>query len=80
MRTTLKWLALACLLLSGCETAVQQSGGDGAADQQSDVAGATSTGDGRAKVKVQINSWTETAELVASHRGKIVILDAWAMW
>lgn len=80
MRTTLKWLSLACLLLVGCETAVPERGENQNADEQTSVASPTSTGDDQMQVDVQIKSWAETAELVAGHRGKIVILDAWAMW
>ncbi|MCI0358877.1 MAG: TlpA family protein disulfide reductase [Planctomycetaceae bacterium] len=31
-------------------------------------------------VKVRLASWDDTEKLIASHRGKVVVLDAWSTW
>ncbi|MBS0266462.1 MAG: TlpA family protein disulfide reductase [Planctomycetes bacterium] len=33
---------------------------------------------GKSKVAVKIASWEETLKLVAAHKGKVVVLDAWS--
>ena len=71
MRKTSPWLWLACLLLVGCRAAVQ--------DPVSDADPVTPA-PGTPDVTTQIKSWTETQELIASHKGKIVVVDAWANW
>ena len=80
MRIALHWASLACLLLVGCETAVQPSSKGGDGDDQTQVATSATTDDDQKQVEVQVKTWAETSEWVAGQRGKIVILDAWAMW
>ncbi len=31
-------------------------------------------------VKVRLASWDETQQLIASHKGKVVVVDAWSTW
>jgi thiol-disulfide isomerase/thioredoxin len=31
-------------------------------------------------VQVRLASWQETQDLIASHKGKVVVLDAWSTW
>ncbi len=32
------------------------------------------------KVTVQVGSWTNVQQMVAAHRGKVVVLDVWSTW
>jgi thiol-disulfide isomerase/thioredoxin len=45
----------------------------GAADEKSDPKAA-------AKVKLQVKSYEGILEVVKSHKGKVVVMDAWATW
>jgi thiol-disulfide isomerase/thioredoxin len=69
-------LSLAAMsLLAGCERAANGPGsekkpGDAATDAGADPAGASD-------VTLQIASWDEVQQAVASHKGKVVVLDVW---
>jgi thiol-disulfide isomerase/thioredoxin len=46
----------------------------GAGDQKA----AVKSGAGQSKVSLEIVDWDQTQKLVAAHKGKIVVLDAWS--
>ena len=56
---------------AGDKKAADKKAADKKAANEKEAAGA-------GKVSVKIVDWEETLEIVASHKGKIVVLDAWA--
>ena len=66
-------LLLVCATVIGCSS----GGGEGSTDT---IEPSTTTASSTANVEVQIKSWEEVEKLVASHQGKVVVMDAWATW
>lgn len=67
-------LLLVTLMLLGCggkATEKKEDPKDGGDKQQAGAGDA---------LKVQVKSWDETLELVASKKGKVVVIDLWALW
>lgn len=66
-----------CLLLLGCggnkNAEVNKSGGNDDPGQQN----ASAQND---ELTLHVKSWDETLNLVASKKGKVVVIDLWALW
>ena len=67
--------------LSTCRLllAVAATGSIGLAAYFSGATAAAEDAAGAGKVELQILDWKQTQQLVAAHKGKIVVLDAWSM-
>ena len=65
MRTGFVTAAAACLLVSGC-------GGQPKTDDGDKPKGPA--------VSVAVKNFGELDEMIAAHRGKVVVIDLWAIW
>jgi hypothetical protein len=78
------------LLLAGLLCAAGCGGGDSVSDEPpapnadqsatSDPAPDTDSKSDAAAVSLDVLNASETDELIASHKGKIVVVDLWALW
>jgi thiol-disulfide isomerase/thioredoxin len=79
LRVVVWVVALFCLPLVGC----QQEAAPAPADATVRTAAAPvdqSSVAGRLEVTVQVSSWAEVQQMVAEHRGKVVVVDVWSTW
>jgi thiol-disulfide isomerase/thioredoxin len=81
MKTQTCSIAAAALCLAafiGCQDQSQDSPQAGN-DQPPAVATSEQGGD-EAEVTVDVASWSEVQDIVASHKGKVVVVDLWSTW
>ena len=79
---TLLCVVAVILVLPACNgaknagTASDTSGPDAAAKVPGDSTGGAEA----AEIELTVANWEQTQEIVAAHRGKVVVLDLWANW
>lgn len=73
MKPAKYFLSLACLCVLALAGAISI-----AADEKAAKDGAKKDA-GKSKVSLEIVDWDETLKLVAAHKGKVVVLDAWSL-
>jgi thiol-disulfide isomerase/thioredoxin len=80
MRTALMWVLVA-MLVAGCQESgppPQSSDRSGIPDSQASAGNGGPSTSAAADVKLQLLDWGGVQRLLASHRGKVVVLDCWS--
>jgi thiol-disulfide isomerase/thioredoxin len=72
-------LAASCLVLAGCQEPTPPATDEAAEQSETRETTETSTDSG-SEVTVEVKSWTEVQQMVADHRGKVVVVDVWSTW
>lgn len=67
------FVLMSCLLLSACS-------GDPASETGKNKGDEPTKNIVEPKVTASVKNLAEIEELIASHKGKIVVVDLWAMW
>lgn len=70
MKLKLLCLGAAALFLSACSGEPAKENGKGEGEKEKTAVTATAT----------VKSLTEFEDLVATHKGKVIVVDLWAMW
>jgi thiol-disulfide isomerase/thioredoxin len=66
-----------CLLVPFALTGCQPGASPAVAEESPQQKGAPAKGD---KIPLELASWDETEKIVASYKGKVVVLDIWSTW
>lgn len=71
-------LATAVAALAGCQSS--SNAADEGSSQATPAKGSRLATAGSEKIPLEVASWEKTREIIASHKGKIVVLDLWSTW
>jgi len=68
-----------CLLFAGCQERTPPASPEAATQAKSPEVIETPV-DAKQEVTVEVKSWAEVQQMVADHRGKVVVVDIWSTW
>lgn len=79
MRSVARLVLAICLLFAGCQERTPPASPETATQAKSPKATETPV-DAKQAVTVEVKSWAEVQQMMADHRGKVVVVDIWSTW